>query len=97
MLQAFVGIVSQRGIELLCPEDPATERFLWRRAKREPGRVACIWCVLPHDALPLIETALDMGLSLQALQLLQQRAYEYGFLYPHQDDLFSRTATGYFR
>lgn len=86
MLQAFIGIVSQHGIELFCPEDPATERFLWRRAQRARGRAACFWSVIPSEAVELIEVALRLGLPGEALKLLQQQARDYGFLVPSRDE-----------
>ena len=60
MLQAFVGIVSQQGIEVFCLEDPATVRFLWRRAQRERGRAACFWSVIPSEAVELIEATVTV-------------------------------------
>ncbi len=92
MLQAFVGIVSQRGIELFCPEDPATVRFLWRRAQRQQGRAACFWSVIPSEAVQLIETALWHGLPREAFHLLQQRAHDYGLLVPHHEEPAPRQA-----
>jgi len=85
MLQAYVGIVSPRGIELFCPEDPATVRFLWRRVERQPGRSACFWSVLPREAVELVQTALLQGLSRYALDLVQQQARDYGYLVPDQE------------
>jgi hypothetical protein len=93
MLQAFVGIVSHRGIEFFCPEDPATVRFLWRRAQRERGRAACFWSVIPSEAVELIEAALLLGLPHEALHLLQQLARDYGFLVPHHAEPAPRHAT----
>jgi hypothetical protein len=95
MMQAFVGIVSQRGIELFCPEDPATIRFLWRRAQRERGRAACFWSVLPSEAVELIEAALNLGQLQEALDLLQQLARDYGFLVPYREEPAIRHAAGH--
>ena len=95
MLKAFVGIVSQRGIEVFCPEDPATVRFLWRRAQRERGRVACFWSVIPSEAVELIEATLNLGLAREALDLLQQLARDYGFLVPYQEEPTPQHAAGH--
>jgi hypothetical protein len=93
MLQAFVGIVSQQGIEVFCPEDPATVRFLWRRVQRERGRTACFWSVIPSEAVELIESTLNLGLTHEALDLLQQLAHDYGFLVPScEEPTFQLTA-----
>ena len=86
MLKAYVGIVSQRGIEVFCPEDPATVSFLWRRAQRERGRAACFWSVIPSEAVELIEATLNLGLAREALDLLQQLARDYGYLVPDHEE-----------
>jgi hypothetical protein len=85
MLQAFVGIVSCQGLEILCPEDPATIRFLWRRVARGRLPAACFWSVLPHEAVLRIETALDLGETGTALHLLQLLARDGGPLAPPSD------------
>jgi hypothetical protein len=95
MLKAFVGIVSHRGIEVFCPEDPATIRFLWRRAQRERGRAACFWSVIPSEAVELIEATLNLGLAREALDLLQQLARDYGFLVPYQEEPTPQHAAGH--
>lgn len=86
MLQAYVGIISRRGLELFCPEDPATVRFLWRRFKREPGRIACFWSVVPAEVVEHILVALQLGRSRDALILMQQHAREYGSLIPGEEE-----------
>lgn len=87
MMKSFVGIVSQRGIELLCSEDPATVQFLWRRAKRQKGKVACVWAVLPSETADLIQMEIALGWKREGLDHLQQQAREYGFIVPYHDDL----------
>ena len=82
MLQAFVGIVSQRGLEVFCPERPETVHFLWRRVRRIPGRAACIWSVIPDDAAVGVQQALDAVGPEFALGFLQQAARELGVLFP---------------
>lgn len=93
MLQAFVGIVSQRGIEVFCPEDAATVRFLWRRVQREQGRSACFWSVIPNEAVELIEATLNLGMAQEALHIMQHLAREYGLLTPgHEEAADDRAA-----
>ena len=92
MLQAYVGIISPSGIELFCPEDPVTVRFLWRRVQRQPGRAACFWSVLPSDAVELIQAALLQGFPQHALDLIQQQARDYGFILPDDEESTSRAA-----
>ncbi len=86
MLQAFVGIVSREGLEVLCPEHPQTVRFLCRRARREGGRVTCIWSVIPEEAVAAINTALRQARFAEALMFALQQAREYGLLLPPEDD-----------
>jgi hypothetical protein len=85
MLQAYIGIVSRRGLELFCP-DPQTVRFLWRRARRERGRVACYWSVLSAEVAEPIRIALLLGQPWDALDRMQQQAYDCGLLLPWDDD-----------
>ena len=93
MLRAFVGVISQRGIEVFCAEDAATVRFLWRRVLRERGRSACFWSVIPSDAVELIEVTLNLGMSQVALHIMQNLAREYGLLTPgHEEAADGRAA-----
>jgi len=86
MLQAYVGIVSRQGLELFCPEQPQSVRFLRRRVKREAGRLACFWSVVPEEAVRHIQAALRLGRCADAFSLLQQQAREYGFLSSPDDE-----------
>lgn len=90
-MRAFVGIVSERGIEHFYPEDPATIHFLRRRAQRE-RRSVCFWSVLPSDVAELIQVALMLGLSREALNLLQHLARDYGSLPPDDEESAPRSA-----
>lgn len=87
MMKSYVGIVSKSGIELFYPEDPATVRFLWRRAQRQNGRVACFWGVLSEEAAEFIQIEVALGWNREALDHLQQHARDYGFILPYRDDL----------
>lgn len=86
MLQAYIGIVSRRGLEVFCPEHPQTMRFLWQRARRERGRVACYWSVLSPEVAEPIRGALLLGQPWDALDLLQQQSYDCGLLFPCDGD-----------
>jgi len=86
MLQAFVGIMSPKGIENFYPEDPTTVHFLWRRVERQKGRVTCFWSVLPSEAAVVIEAAVALGWNQEALCMLQQHSREYGRIVPFRDD-----------
>ena len=85
MLQAFVGIVSQRGLELFCPEHPDTVQFLWRRARRSRGIAACFWSVIPDDAAASVQNALHFVGPDVALAYLQQTVQRIGPLLPTED------------
>jgi hypothetical protein len=80
MLQEFVGIVSHEGIELFCPEDPATVRFLLRRMERSSRPIACFWSVLSQPSAALIEVTVSQGRFADALELLLDRAHECGLV-----------------
>ena len=89
MLQAYVGIVSRRGIEVFCPEHSGTVRFLFRRAKRSAGHVACFWCVMSDDAAKHVRTTLRFGQPQRAFESLQLNARDIGLL-PLDDEVRSR-------
>ena len=86
MMKSYVGIVSKSGIEAFYPEDPATVRFLWRRAQRQTGRIACFLGVLPSDAAEFIQIEIALGWNREALDHLQQHARDYGFIVPFRED-----------
>jgi len=86
MLQAYIGIVSREGLELLCPENPETVRFLWRRVQREAGRVACFWSVVADESATLILSALRSGFRGEALALLQRESRECGLFVPSDEE-----------
>ena len=81
-MQAFVGIVSQQGIELFVPEDPATVKFLMRRVQRARRPMACFWSVLSQDAAAVITGRVNHGQAADALDLLLQQARECGLILP---------------
>ena len=95
MMKSYVGIVSKSGIELFYPEDPATVRFLWRRAQRQKGRVACFWGVLSCGCSRVDpDRSGHSAGTREALDHLQQHARDYGFIVPFREDLESyRRAT----
>jgi len=86
MLHAYVGLVSRRGLELFCPEHPQTMRFLWRRVRREQGRVTCFWSVIPAEIVEHILDTLQLGRSRDALLLMQRHSREYGSLIPCEEE-----------
>lgn len=92
MLQAFVGIVSRRGLEVFCPEHPDTVQFLWRRAQRTPERMACFWSVIPDDAAVCVQNAMRTVGPEYAFGFLQQSVREMGTLLPSDMETISHPA-----
>ena len=86
MWQAYVGIISQRGLEVFCPEHPETARFLWRRAKRLHGRSVCFWTVISDDSVVEIRDTMRRGCTHAACELLQTTARDLGFLLPSDEE-----------
>jgi hypothetical protein len=84
MLQAYVGIISQRGIEAFWPEGPHTVRFLAKRSRRTWDTV-CFWTVLSDDAAMQLTAALHAGRSGAALNVLQSAARDFGTLLPFDE------------
>jgi hypothetical protein len=82
MWQAYVGIVSQRGLEVFCLEDPDTVRFLWRRVRRISGRAGCVWTVIAADDAARVHTALCQGQARAACEILLRSARDLGPLFP---------------
>lgn len=84
MLQAYVGILSQRGVEAVWPEGPHSARFLARRIRRERS-VACFWTVISDDAAADLQDALITGDSIAALEMLQSTAHDFGIMLPSDE------------
>lgn len=80
MLQSYVGIISQCGLEVFCSENRHTVQFLRRRAARNPNHRVCFWSVVPDEAVQLIHAALEEERFGEALSLVHQHSREYGFL-----------------
>jgi hypothetical protein len=86
MLQAYVGIVTHQGLEILCCETPRTTRWLSRRVTRARRRAVCIWIVLPDEVGALIQEAIRCGFPSLAMRYLCESAREIGELVPLDDD-----------
>jgi hypothetical protein len=87
MLQAYVGIISQRGIEVLYSDDPNVLQFLWRRVRRQQNRLVCFWVVVPSEVGRAMLVAVSAQYRQFAWQLLQQHAFDYGSVVPDEDEL----------
>jgi hypothetical protein len=86
MLHSYLGLASQHGLEVFCPEQPHAVHFLWRRARRARGRVACFWTVLPAEAAQFVQVALQVGCPREALDLLERHAHQSGTLLPFDEE-----------
>lgn len=83
MTEAYLGIVSQWGLECFLPETKQAARFLLRRTLGSSHSPAvCCWAVLQHDDANSIRGLLGDGNTAQALELLQQAAHSLGTLLP---------------
>lgn len=86
MWQAYVGIVSRRGLEIFCPEHPQTVRFLQRRVERCRGQALCFWSVAQAEAVAQVEAALCADERRVALRLLDEATRDGGPLLPFPED-----------
>lgn len=82
MRQAFLGIITNRGLEVFCPEHPDTFRFLWRRARRLSAEAECIWCVLLAEDAVLVQQNIARFHTKAALEILNRTSLEAGILQP---------------
>jgi hypothetical protein len=84
MINSYVGIASQEGLEVFVPEHEHVVRFLARRAGRR--HAACYWAVMPEEAAAEVRRLLDLGEPYEALLALNLVATQIGPLLPHPPD-----------
>lgn len=83
MLNAYLGIVSPAGLEMLVPEHEHTLPFLMRRLGRRSCRRECgVWFVLPQETAEEVQWLLEAGESCEALRWSQLGARDFGVLVP---------------
>ena len=83
MLQNYLGIVSNHGLELLFPESDYVRRCLTQLAyKQLPARRICCWAAIHTAVVSEIQGQLDGGETDLALQLLQASAHFFGPVLP---------------
>jgi hypothetical protein len=85
-MQAYIGIMSRQGVEVICREHPDTTAWLRRQAERIRGAAICFWSVIPEDDAAAIHFALEQGCRADAASLLRQRSRDMGALLPIDDD-----------
>jgi len=83
---AFVGIVTNRGLELYYREGEHTARFLIARLRRfqHPG-ACCVWFVMDAVFDDVLDALLRAGHPDGAWALVQDAAREYGPVLPDGD------------
>ena len=87
MANAYLGIVSRKGLEMLVPETKHAETFLLKRTARRGGRDAfCCWAVLPERAVWEIQRDLCSGRHQEALITLNAEARFLGTVLPPTDE-----------
>jgi hypothetical protein len=89
MWQAYIGIVSQRGLEVFRLEDSDSLRFLPQRAR--PGHAGCFWTVLPDDVAVHIKQSLRRGQARTAWELVMREARDLGPLFASDAELADAT------
>lgn len=80
---AYVGIVTNRGLELYYPEGEHTACFLAARLQRRqnPGAY-CVWFVMEAGFDGVVAALLDAGHAAGAWAFVQDAARELGTLLP---------------
>lgn len=76
MRSAYIGLVSQHGLETLLPENPATRR--WSLAQCQTFLGACIWAVIDQESADELQTLLTEGERRAALSGLTSVAAAVG-------------------
>ena len=83
MNQAYVGIITGRGLQVIYRENDHLLRFLGRRVyRKQPYRGVCCWAVIPEETAEFIERQTQLGESRLALKTLQEHALHGGSILP---------------
>ena len=87
MIDAYVGMISRRGLECFVPETEHAALFLLRRAMRSSSTLAvCCWAVLRREDAARIQQLLRNGNSADGLTMLHNTARSLGTLLPPPED-----------
>lgn len=83
MLNAYLGIVSPAGLDVMVPEHEHTLLFLFRRLARSSRRREYgVWFVLPQTVADEVRWLLEAGEQSEALRWSQLGARDFGILFP---------------
>jgi hypothetical protein len=83
MYDAYVGLVTQRGLESLVPETDRTRFTLFNRLRHEPRCRACgVWFVVDRNIAQAAEELIVAGECNAAQRLLEERSRDAGVLLP---------------
>ena len=88
MGQAYLGIITSRGLESLVAETEHAMPFLQRRAyRRYPHEGICCWAVIKPSKVGRICALISAQQFLHALIALNVEAQELGTIPPDYDDI----------
>lgn len=83
MLNAYLGIVSPSGLDVMVPEHEHSLVFLLRRLGRRKNHRECgVWFVLPQEVADEVRLLLDAGEASEALRWSELGARDFGILVP---------------
>lgn len=83
MTNAYLGILTLRGLEQVCEETEHAARFLARRCHRRGALPAALcWATLDRQDAQIIEQLIRLGLFAPALWRLNADARQLGTLPP---------------
>jgi hypothetical protein len=87
MSNAFVGIISSRGLESLVPETEHALPFLVRRAyRRHPPEAVCYWAVMDEVVAEEVRRQLRGQCHEDAFLVLRTLSERFGTIPPPLDD-----------
>lgn len=87
MSNAFVGIISSRGLESMVPETEHALPFLIRRAYRQqPPEAVCYWAVMDEAVAEEVHRQLRGQCHEDAFLVLRTLAECFGTVPPPSDD-----------
>lgn len=85
MLNAYLGIVSSNGLDVMVPEHEHTLVFMLHRLAHRARRGECgVWFVLPQEVAGEVAWLLEAGERREALRWAQLAARDYGVLLPER-------------
>ena len=81
MLQAYVGVASNQGLALLCPEHDRTRLSVRLAVRSCTGRIG-FWAVLDESDVRSVQALFQSGYRHEALAMLNRCARDIGRILP---------------